>query len=72
MIRLLSKIFFWTYPRGCWQYDLICVAILAFIFLTPPSILDGSAFNRLDLDERRLEEQQARIEAALPDPSLGH
>lgn len=25
----------WTYKRGAWQYDLICAAILAFIFLTP-------------------------------------
>ncbi len=26
---------FWSFPRGSWQYDLIVVAILAFIFLTP-------------------------------------
>ena len=25
----------WSFRRGSWQYDLICVAILAFIFLTP-------------------------------------
>jgi hypothetical protein len=28
---------FWTYKRGSWQYDLIVVAILGFIFLTPRS-----------------------------------
>jgi hypothetical protein len=28
---------FWTYRRGSWQYDIICVVILAFIFLTPRS-----------------------------------
>jgi hypothetical protein len=27
--------FFWTYERGTWQYDIMVVAILAFIFLTP-------------------------------------
>ena len=26
---------FWSYGRGSWQYDLIVVGILAFIFLTP-------------------------------------
>ncbi len=26
---------FWSYRRGSWQYDLIIVGILAFIFLTP-------------------------------------
>ncbi len=28
---------FWTYERATWQYDLMVLAILAFIFLTPPS-----------------------------------
>jgi len=26
---------FWTFERGTWQYDLMVLAILAFIFLTP-------------------------------------
>ncbi len=25
----------WSYERGTWQYDLLCLLILAFIFLTP-------------------------------------
>ncbi len=28
---------FWAYERGSWQYDIICVVILAFIFVTPRS-----------------------------------
>jgi hypothetical protein len=28
---------FWSYERGTWQYDIIVLAILAFIFLTPRS-----------------------------------
>ena len=28
---------FWTYKRGSWQYDIIVLVILAFIFLTPRS-----------------------------------
>ena len=31
----LRPIVFWSYRRGSWQYDLIVVGILAFIFLTP-------------------------------------
>jgi len=31
----LKKILFWSYERGSWQYDVMCVLILAFIFLSP-------------------------------------
>src|SRR5581483_8736310 len=31
---------FWAYERGTWQYDLIVIAILAFIFLTPRSLFN--------------------------------
>ena len=35
-IKLIArKAIFWSYERGSWQYDVICVLILAFIFLTP-------------------------------------
>lgn len=30
---------FWTYERTTWQYDLMVVAILSFIWLTPPDFL---------------------------------
>jgi len=33
--KSLKPVVFWSYRRGSWQYDLICVAILAFIFGTP-------------------------------------
>ena len=37
-IRLIcSRSVFWTYRRGSWQYDIIVIVILAFIFLTPRS-----------------------------------
>jgi hypothetical protein len=32
--------FFWAYERGTWQYDLMVIAIVAFIFLTPRSWFD--------------------------------
>lgn len=31
----LERSIFWSYARGTWQYDLIVLAILAVIFLTP-------------------------------------
>jgi hypothetical protein len=33
----LRKIVFWNYPRTSWQWDVLCVLILVFIFLTPKS-----------------------------------
>jgi len=38
----LKKIFFWNYARNTWQWDLLCLVILIFIFLTPKSWFDGS------------------------------
>jgi hypothetical protein len=32
-----KKIVFWNYSRTSWQWDVLCVLILAFIFLTPKS-----------------------------------
>jgi hypothetical protein len=37
LISTLKKIFFWNYARNTWQWDLLCVVILIFIFLTPKS-----------------------------------
>jgi len=31
----IKRTVFWAYERGTWQYDLLCLAILAFIFLSP-------------------------------------
>jgi hypothetical protein len=33
----LRKIAFWNYPRTSWQWDVLCVLCLVFIFLTPKS-----------------------------------
>lgn len=34
--RVLWHAFFWTYERATWQYDLMVIAILAFVWLPPP------------------------------------
>ncbi len=41
LISTLKKIFFWNYARNTWQWDLLCVVILIFIFLTPKSWFEG-------------------------------
>ena len=33
--KLLGRIFFWNYERGTLPYDIIVLAIVAFVFLTP-------------------------------------
>lgn len=33
--RILKNITLWSYNRTTWQYDVLCVLILAFVFLTP-------------------------------------
>ena len=38
-LLVLWRSFLWTYERGSWQYDLMVIAILAFVWLTPPAWL---------------------------------
>ena len=35
ILTTLKKVLFWSYDRGTWQYDIMCVLILAFIFFGP-------------------------------------
>jgi hypothetical protein len=41
ILRTLKKGFFWSYARTSWQWDVLCVLILVFIFLTPKSWFDN-------------------------------
>ena len=34
---MLKDIILWKYERASWQWDVLCLLILAFIFLTPKS-----------------------------------
>jgi hypothetical protein len=42
LLSLLQKLFFWNYARNTWQWDVLCVVILIFIFLTPKSWFENS------------------------------
>lgn len=35
LLSVFKKVILWSYGRTTWQYDVLCVAILAFVFLTP-------------------------------------
>lgn len=41
ILSTLKKVLFWSYERGSWQYDVMCVLILAFIFLSPNHIFQS-------------------------------
>lgn len=40
VLTVLKKTWYWSYQRGSWQYDVMCVAILGFIFLIPARVFD--------------------------------
>jgi hypothetical protein len=44
----------WTYPRGSWQYDVLCALILLFVFLPSHSFFqDGPRLELTDLRHRQ-------------------
>ena len=48
----MKRFLLWTFERGSIQYDVICVVILAFIFITPPSVFnDRPDFMRVPSDQ---------------------
>lgn len=42
----VRKIVFWTYPRTSWQWDVLCLLILVFIFLTPKGWFDTNKLRK--------------------------
>jgi hypothetical protein len=46
VFRILKNLFFWSYGRSTWQYDVLCVLILAFVFLTPKAWFDQGELSR--------------------------
>lgn len=37
----MRNIILWNHERGTWQYDVFCLLIIAFIFLTPKAWFAG-------------------------------
>ena len=52
--RFCARSVLWTYPRGSWQYDILCLLILLFIFLPSHSFFqDGPRLELTDLRHRQ-------------------
>ncbi len=41
ILSFIKKSFLWSYARNTWQWDVLCVLILIFIFLTPKNWFAG-------------------------------
>jgi len=54
LLSAIKNVLLWSYERGAWQYDVLCILILAFIFLTPSSLFNQT--ERKPLDSTRLEQ----------------
>ena len=73
-----KKVVFWTYERTSWQWDVLCLLILVFIFLTPKGWFESREFRRhrtvvISADvvggqaDRATIERRAKEVAAVPD-----
>lgn len=49
ILSTLKKILFWSYDRGSWQYDVMCVLILAFIILAPNRVFEDHSSARSEI-----------------------
>ena len=48
----MKRFLLWSFERGSIQYDVICVVIIAFIFMTPASFFDDrSDWRRIDASD---------------------
>ena len=41
LLNIVRKSFLWSYARNTWQWDVLCVLILIFIFLSPKTWFAG-------------------------------
>jgi hypothetical protein len=64
---MLKNIIQWNYRRGTWQYDVLCLLIIAFIFLTPKSWFDrkerlATQTSRLIVKKQDISPDKAQLE----------
>ena len=46
----IKTFIFWEFKRGSWQYDIVVIGILAFLFLTPrPCFKDQPRENQIEM-----------------------
>ena len=73
--QIFSRIFFWSYERGSWQYDLAVIAILIFVLLTPgrwfhdqPTRTVPSAAAQVELLKETGSQQIYKVDAGMLTP----
>ena len=73
--QIFSRIFFWSYERGSWQYDLAVIAILVFVLLTPgrwfhdqPTRTVPSAAAQVELLKETGNQQIYKVDAGMLTP----
>jgi hypothetical protein len=73
--QIFSRIFFWSYERGSWQYDLAVIAILIFVLVTPgrwfhdqPTRGVPSASQRVELLSEAGNQQVYKVDARILTP----
>ena len=47
LLNIVRKTFLWNYARNTWQWDILCVLILIFIFLAPKGWFQSSERHRV-------------------------
>ncbi len=55
----MKNIINWSYERASWQWDLLCILIMCFIFLTPKE-----SFNSKDPGATRTQPQAVKVPIA--------
>lgn len=55
LLKVFKRIVFWSYGRTTWQYDVLCVLILAFVFLTPKGWFEWGKLDSSCAHQKRLE-----------------
>jgi hypothetical protein len=64
----IKKIILWNYERGTWPYDILCLLIIAFIFLTPNEWFrkqEKSATNSMTVIVKAADVDQNRLESGI-------
>lgn len=52
--RILKGFFLWRYERTSWQWDILCVLILVFIFLTPKGWFENGELRRASAHQNQV------------------
>jgi hypothetical protein len=66
----MKRFLLWSFERGSVQYDVICVVILAFIFIMPPAFFDDRPDTHTHLNDqaiRQTRDDDGKLVWTVPD-----